>query len=215
MHRSDDPTSLGETGMALDDVHLTALEDYWRSIADASTIPARTDLDPSKIEQVLPSAFILQRVAQGTARFRVAGQRIHDLLKLDPRGMPFSTLFDQDEHYNLRNLVEGAFSDPAIVGLPLLSHGNMLRPALSGAMLLLPMRDGTGATTRLLGALITPAHHTLKPRRFTIRSDSRNRYERLGALKPKLVSFMPKPAPKAKRPDTMTRTALKLVVSNG
>ncbi|SFS10234.1 PAS domain-containing protein [Yoonia litorea] len=199
----------------LDHPHLVALERYWQSLRKTETVPQRIAMNPSAIESVLPHAFILQRVAAGTARFRVAGQRIHDLLKMDPRGMPFSTLFQQQTHDDLRELTEAAFADPAIVGLPLVSDGGVLRPGLSGALLLLPMRDTAGETTRLLGAFVTGDHASRRPRRFRIALDQATRVDPLGPKRPVMTLLNTPPDRIEKGPDTPSRPALKLVVNNG
>lgn len=215
MHRIGDESEKSPAAIGLDHPDLTALEAYWRSIGTKGAIPSRTDLNPAQIESVLPHAFVLQRVAPGIARFRVAGQRIHDLLRIDPRGMPFSTLFQTDQHDELRHLVESAFRDPAIVGLPLRSEGSLLRPALDGAVLLLPMHDAAGELTRLLGALVTGDHIATKPRRFAIRQDRRSRLDRLAAPHPTLVHLAPDQPHLTMAPDRASRPALRLVVNNG
>ena len=214
MYRSDNNPPQNHESVTLDHPHLRALEEYWRSLRKASEIPARIDLNPAQIEGVLPYAFILQRVAPGTARFRVAGQRVHDLLRMDPRGMPFSTLFEQQDHDELRLLIESSFSDPAVIGLPLVSSGTLLRPPLEGAVLLLPMRDSGGETSRALGAIVTAPHHSTKPRRFGFKPTARKRHEPLGPTRPELVSLIPALPEQQKRPDTAKRPALKLVVNN-
>lgn len=213
MHRTGDTTPSASRTVTLDHPHLQALEDYWRSLRKAAEIPARIDLNPAQIAQVLPYAFILQRVAPGTARFRVAGHRVHDLLRMDPRGMPFSTLFAQEDHDELRRHLERSFSDPAVIGLPLVSAGTLLRPAIEGAVLLLPMRDSAGENTRTLGAIVTQSHHGTRPRRFALLRTARIREERLAPDKPALVSLMPRP--QRPRPDAIQRPALRLVVNNG
>ena len=215
MQSTDQDPTPPRAAVTLGHAHLEALETYWRSLGADRGIPARTDLNPAQIETVLPYAFILQRVAAGTARFRVAGQRVHDLLKMDPRGMPFSTLFQPEDHQDLRHLLESAFQDPAIVGLPLRAPGGLVRPALDAALLMLPMRDNAGDTSRLLGALVTPDHPALKPHRFAIRRDIRSRHERLATPGPALVPLMSRQLPREKGPNTPKRPALRLVVNNG
>lgn len=216
MQRNDDQTFLQDTAEpGLDHSHLVALETYWQSLRHADEVPTRTALNPAQIETVLPFAFIIQRVAAGTARFRVAGQRIHDLIKLDPRGMPFSTLFHPDARDDIRDIVECAFSDPAIVGLPLHARASMMRPALGGAMVLLPMRDGAKQTTRILGALITPDHAAHRPRRFEIRAGARTRYEKIGDTRPIATLVPPSHRPTQEGPNSSARPALRLVVNNG
>ena len=215
MQRFGDHSNLDGQGDALAHPHLLSLEAYWQKLREAGDIPARTDLNPARIEHVLPYTFILQRVAAGTARFRVAGQRLHDLLKMDPRGMPFSTLFDQDCHSDVRHVIEAVCADPAIIGLQVRSAATLLRPSLEGSVLLLPMRDTSGQMSRILGAIVTPDTTSHKPRRFAIRNDLPRRHDRLGAPRPELVSLMPHLVRPSERPDAALRPALKLVVNNG
>jgi hypothetical protein len=87
----------------------------------ARHIPARNEIAPQGIDAALPYAFILQRVGPGVARMRVAGQKIHELLCMDARGMPVSVLFAPNSREQLRALVETAFTQPAIVAASLIS----------------------------------------------------------------------------------------------
>ncbi len=198
----------------LRDPLLLDLERYWRTLRHASQIPARSDLNPNQIDDVLPHAFILQRVAPGMARFRVAGQRLHDLLKMDARGMPLSTLFDPQERNTVQDLIEEAFNSPAILGLPLISHGSLLRPTVHAAMLLLPMQDDKGQNSRLLGALVVPQMQYNRPRRFVIDPAGQLRRENLG-LSLATATLRPKAPAQSKRPDAQQHPALRLVVNNG
>ncbi|MEJ8560515.1 PAS domain-containing protein [Yoonia sp. GPGPB17] len=190
---------------------LQSLEQYWQTLRNAQQLPARTEIAPSKIDRALPYAFILQRVAPGTCRFRVAGQRLHDLLKMDARGMPLTTLFHPDARAQVQQLLEEAFTGPAIVSIPLSSPGSMLRPTLTGAMLLLPLRDRENKATRMLGALVTDQDGGTRPRRFVIPAGARIRHEPIGI---QLAAAQLIPRLHEKRPDA-ERPALKLVVNNG
>ena len=198
----------------LDDPILTCLEQYWQTLRRARHIPVRNDLNPNKIDSALPYTFILQRVAPGTARFRVAGQRIYDLLKMDARGMPFSTLFHSNTRDTLRDLLENAFCEPAIVGLPLVSPATVLRPAMHGAMILLPMQDDKGQTNRLLGAFVTPDTPLSRPRRFELDCHQQIRHEPLGP-KRAAIPLTPRSPAKRKRPDALKQPALRLIINNG
>jgi len=193
---------------------LTGLEAYWRSLRHAQQIPARTSLNPSQIDGALSSSFILQRVAPGTARFRVAGQRLHDLIKMDARGMPFTTLFQPEARMQIKSLTEAAFSEPSIIGLPLISQGSVLRPTVHGAMLLLPMQDDNGVTNRLLGAFITADITHVRARRFEINTQMPIRQERMG-LSLAAAQLIPKDPVKTQKPDAKQHPALRLVVNNG
>lgn len=197
---------------------LHSLELYWQSLRHAQHIPARNDVAPHMIDAALPHAFILQRVAPGVARMRVAGQRIHDLLCMDARGMPVSVLFAPDSRESLRDLVETAFTQPAIVAASLLSASQMFRPALPATILMLPMRDERGEISRVLGALVCDPATGNRPRRFDLAPD---RMVRIQSLAITLASSQPAPAPlpdpaltQTQRPDA-ERPALRLVVDNG
>ncbi len=195
-----------------DNPTLNSLETYWRALRHARHIPARNDIRPHEIDSALPHAFILQRVAPGVARMRVAGQQLHDLLKMDARGMPISTFFQTSARDQIAELVEKAFSEPAIIAVPLVSQGTIIRSTLYGTMLLLPLRDEEGQTSRVLGALVTEGNHGNRPRRFAIDQTANIRVDTLG-IKLATAQTMPL-VTKAKGPDA-ERPALRLVVNNG
>jgi hypothetical protein len=198
----------------LRDPLLLGLERYWQTLRHAQRLPARNDLNPSQIDHVLPNAFILQRVAPGTARFRVAGQTLHDFIKMDARGMPFTTIFETEERESIKAMVEVAFAEPAIIGLPLVSPAVGLRPVINGALILLPMRDDKNACSRLLGALVTEPTNGGRARRFAIDTSKPVRHETIG-IKLAATQLMPRDATPRKSPDTSLRPGLRLVVNNG
>jgi hypothetical protein len=200
--------------VTLQDPRLLSIKTYWKTLRSARRVPARCDLNTAQIDEALPYSFILQRVAPGTARFRVAGQTIHDLLKMDARGMPLTTLFQSEVRSQIKDLIEMAFSGPAMVGLPLVSRGTMLQPTVYGAMLLLPMQDAQDNTNRVLGAFLTQPITCIRPRRFGIDPAQTIRTEALG---PTLAAsqLIPRDPVKQKGTHVMQHTALRLVVNNG
>lgn len=191
---------------------LQSLEKYWQALRNAQRIPSRNDIEPSQIDRALPHAFILQRVAPGIARMRVAGQQLHDLLKMDARGMPISTFFVPEARDQIAKLIEASFTEPAIISVPLTSPGSLIRPTLTGTMLMLPLRDDKGETSRILGAIVTEGEPGSRPRRFEITQGAAIRHETLG-LQLASVQSIPRPA-QPKGPDA-ERPALRLVVNNG
>ncbi|SFR39834.1 PAS domain-containing protein [Yoonia tamlensis] len=203
--------SRGDAMPGADNPVLMQLESYWRALRHARHIPARNDIRPHEIDSALPHAFILQRVAPGVARMRVAGQQLHDLLKMDARGMPVSSFFHADARAQIADLVELAFSEPAIVAVPLVSQGNVVRAPLTGTMLLLPLRDDNGQTSRVLGALMTQGHRGNRQRRFEIDRSMGIRVDRLG-IKLAATQSLPRRV-NEKGPDAQ-RPALQLVVNN-
>ncbi len=201
--KSDEPGAESEI--------LKSLERYWRALRDTQRIPSRNDIEPSQIDDALPHAFILQRVAPGIARMRVAGQQLHHLLKMDARGMPISTFFLPTARDQIADLIEDAFSGPAILAVPLVSPGNLVRPALTGTILLLPLRDDKGNTTRILGAIVTEGVVGTRPRRFEIDPDIDIRREALGL---QLAAERPKWATRSVSTGDRNGPSLRLVVNN-
>lgn len=200
--------------VGMNDPILRKLESYWQTMRRTQRIPSRLDLQPAKIDTVLPYAFIVHRVAPGIARFRVAGQKVNDVLKMDARGMPLTTLFHPQSREQVQDYAELAFAEPAIIALPLVSPGSLLRPKVQATMLLLPMHDYHGASNRLLGALVTEIDTSVtSPRRFVIPAGAVIRHEAMG-LQVAATQVMPRVMPINKRPDA-SRPALRLVVNNG
>ncbi len=200
--------------VGMNDPILRKLESYWQTMRKTQRIPSRLDLQPAKIDDVLPYAFIVHRVAPGMARFRVAGQKVHELLKMDARGMPLTTLFHPQSREQIQDYAELAFAEPAIIALPLVSAGSLLRPTLKATMLLLPMHDYYGASNRLLGALVADgANIANSPRRFVIPAGAAVRHQPMG-LQVASTQVMAMETCLQKRPD-VPRPALRLVVNNG
>jgi len=147
---------------------LTTVRAYWQSLRQGAALPAREAVDPRGIAQGLESTFLLERVAPGVARFRVAGMHLHDLIGLDVRGMPLSTLFDPAARTRLSDGLEAVFSTPAILEMGLEAERGLGRPQLDGRMLLLPLTDMQGQTTLALGCLAMAGALGRAPRRFAV-----------------------------------------------
>lgn len=198
---------------------LAELEQYWRDLRGAHRIPVRSDVDPVRIDSALPHAFILDRVAPGVARLRVAGQKLSSFIGTDARGMPLTTFFTADARDRVMEQTELVFSGPALVEVPLLSVRSLGRPRLTGKMLLLPLLGHDGTVSRALGAILMDGMIGRAPRRFDIAADQPIRCEMLPEPQ-KLAWPVAVPAGgrvgtqfASKRPDA-PRPALRLVVNN-
>ena len=75
-------TDYGGIGMAR---ILTDLRDYWQSLRRGRAVPARADVEPHGISRALDYAFVLERIAPGAARFRLAGRHLIDLMGMEVR----------------------------------------------------------------------------------------------------------------------------------
>jgi hypothetical protein len=88
------------------------------------------------------------------ARLRIAGRQFEDLLGMDPRGMPLGVYFSLDARDELA-LALSQVSQGGRAQLPLRGESGLGKPGLDGLLLLLPLTDGQGRITRVLGVLET------------------------------------------------------------
>lgn len=144
------------------------LRSYWQGLRRGRAVPERADIDPRAIERSLEFAFILERIAAGHARFRIAGMHLNDLMGMELRGMPLSSFFMPEARAQVSNVLEQVFQGPEIADLTLVSAAGFGREELSARMLLLPLRSDLGDVSRVLGCLVAGGATGRAPRRFTI-----------------------------------------------
>lgn len=170
----DDPAAAGRLVRLADfnaDHPARILEDlrsYWQSLRRGRAVPVRSDIEPRGIRRALDYAFILERVAPGAARFRLAGRHLIDLMGMEVRGMPICSLFNPPSRGRLSDVLETVFKAPQIAELHLTSVAGYARPPMTGRMLLLPLRSDLGDVTRALGCMIAQGDVGVAPRRFDL-----------------------------------------------
>lgn len=160
--------SSGITSVAHRDATLQSLHGYWEAKRVNGALPGRADIDPRGMADHLEKVFLIERVSKGNARFRLAGMQLHDLMGMDVRGMPISTLFTPTARPRMSAEVEAVFDGPAIVELVLESERGIGRPSVSGRMLLLPLTNGGEEIELALGCIVTEGNLGRAPRRFEI-----------------------------------------------
>lgn len=153
-----------ETGYAA----IAQVEAYWEALRGTRLLPKRSDIDPRGIEQSLENAFILERVAPGVARLRIAGTHLTELMGMEVRGMPVTALFSANARRQVSDLLEEVFQGPAIVTLTLRAAGGPGRPETEARMVLLPLKSDLGDVSRILGCLVNKGEIGLAPRRFDV-----------------------------------------------
>lgn len=153
-----------ETGYAA----VTQVEAYWTALRGTNLLPKRSEIDPRGIETALENAFILERIAPGIARLRIAGNHLNDLMGMEVRGMPLTALFSPPARRTLADLLEDVFQTPARSNLHLKSGAIGSRPAVEARMVLLPLKSDLGDVSRILGCLVAKGEIGLAPRRFDI-----------------------------------------------
>lgn len=155
-----------ETGYAA----IAQVEAYWEAIRGARLLPKRSDIDPRGIEQALENAFILERIAPGIARLRIAGSHLNDVMGMEVRGMPLTAFFTPASRANVSDLLEVVFQTPAIGTLSISSPDGPDRSRLDGRMILLPLKSDLGDVSRVLGCFVARGEIGLPPRRFEVLS---------------------------------------------
>lgn len=147
------------------------LQDYWQSLRTGRAVPARSQVEPREIRRALDYAFILERIGPGSARFRLAGRHLIDVMGMEVRGMPLCSVINPGARGRFADLLESVFHAPQIARLQLEGPASYGRPAMTGLLLLLPLRSDLGDVTRALGCLVTQGGIGQTPRRFDLRAE--------------------------------------------
>lgn len=143
---------------------------YWESLRENGRLPLRQDIDPRGLASALEQVFLVEQIAPGHGRFRLAGNLFHDLMGMDVRGMPLTTLLEAVSRERFKIGLQGVFDDAAGMHVRLEAERAIGRPALSARMMLLPLRGGSGEPMLALGVLACRGQIGRAPRRFAITS---------------------------------------------
>ncbi|QYX55385.1 PAS domain-containing protein [Roseovarius sp. SCSIO 43702] len=172
--RSDHPgtgrvVSLAPVGANPDAAALAKLVAYWRQLRRDGDVPRRSEIDPRRIGALISNAFIVERVAPGMARLRLAGSHLSDALGMEVRGMPLSALFQPAHRDDLADGLVHLFDEPAMLRFDLRAHP-AYGSALDATMVMLPLRSDLGDISRALGCVVTRGTLGRAPHRFEIAS---------------------------------------------
>lgn len=149
---------------------IAQVESYWEELRQGRIMPGRAEVDPRSISEALEFAFVLERVARGMGRFRLAGMHLNDLMGMEVRGMPITAMIVPGSRDRMTEALEAVFDEPAIARMSLRSEGGIGRKALDARMILLPLRSDLGDVSRVLGCLVANGSIGRAPRRFDITS---------------------------------------------
>lgn len=147
---------------------LRQAEAYWSALRRGDDIPSRSQIDPRGLENILSQTFILERVAPGIARFRLAGQRVNELAGMEVRGMPLTAFFSGDSRKTVSAALESMFDKPSIVEMELQTEATRLRGSRSARLILLPLRSDLGDISRALGVLVSESGASKMSQRFIV-----------------------------------------------
>ncbi|UWR17076.1 PAS domain-containing protein [Sulfitobacter sp. M368] len=198
---------------------ISQVEAYWEALRAGRLLPKRSEVDPRGLESSLEHAFILERIAPGIARLRIAGSHLGALMGMEVRGMPLTALLTPDTRSVLSEKIEEVCQMPAVCTLRLAAEDSAGRPALEARMLLLPLKSDLGDVSRVLGCWVTQGEIGLAPRRFEVITHQMQPLLTGTPLKPFLPPLAPAPRPKMQPRGTppqtgLSRGHLRLVTSN-
>ena len=147
---------------------IAQIEAYWEALRGSRLVPKRSDVDPRGIEAALEHAFIVERIAPGIARLRIAGSQLCDVMGMEVRGMPLTALFAPDARRTVSDLLEDVFQTPGTATLHLRAPGAIGRPEAEARIVLLPLKSDLGDISRVLGCMVYRGEIGLAPRRMEI-----------------------------------------------
>lgn len=173
---------------------------YWDQLRQSDKIPARTDLDPARIDQALPYTLMMEMVVPRIAQVRVAGQQVAPLFGQDPRGLPLSMLIKPEMRDTLAVHLECMVRTGQPFEMDLTAPRSLTKPGCAATLMILPLLDMHGNVARAIAAIAGEAPLGTAARRFVI---ERVRYSDLPASLPARAAPAPRSQPK-----------LRLVVSN-
>lgn len=143
---------------------------YWEGLRQGRPMPARAEVDPRGLEMALEYAFILEQIAPGLGRLRVAGMHLSDLLGMEVRGMPISAFFLPEARNRLSEILRDVAQSPMVADLTLKSDRGIGQSPLCARLFLAPLSTGPDTAPRLLGCLQSEGDIGRTPRRFSIES---------------------------------------------
>jgi len=147
---------------------ISQVEAYWEGLRGTRLMPKRSEIDPRGIESALEYTFVLERIAPGMARIRIAGSHLGDLMGMEVRGMPLTSLITPPCRRQIADAIEDVCQRPAMCELRMSAENNLAKPHMEGRLLLLPLKSDLGDVSRILGCLVAQGKIGQTPRRFNL-----------------------------------------------
>ncbi|WP_147104936.1 PAS domain-containing protein [Tateyamaria sp. syn59] len=147
---------------------ISQVEAYWEGLRGARLMPKRSEIDPRGIESALEYTFVLERIAPGMARIRIAGSHLGDLMGMEVRGMPLTSLITPPCRRQISDAIEDVCQRPAVCELRMSAETTIAKPQMDARLLLLPLKSDLGDVSRILGCFVAHGDIGHTPRRFNV-----------------------------------------------
>ncbi len=126
------------------------LFDYWNALRGSRIAPMRDDINPGAIRGRLADIFLLALNTESGHAFRLAGSSVCALFGKELKGGSFNDLWSSVSHNRLGALLHHIAEDK--IGAVAHVIGRTLEnEVLDLEMVLLPLLDGNGGTSHLVG----------------------------------------------------------------
>jgi len=141
-----------ETGFEMKHSGTRQLFEYWSDLRGGRAAPYKSEVTARGIGRTLASnTFILENLADGARRFRLAGSGLHDIFGLELRGMSAQAIMQQESRARMQSLMDECLAAPAVCVFRC-SAETQRGPALSLEIVLAPLRSDFDQMNRILGA---------------------------------------------------------------
>ena len=155
---------------------MSPVESYWEALRGLCLVTKRSEIDQRIIEHVLEYTFVLERITIGMARFSIAGSHLRNvagihfcnIMVMEVRGMPLSSLITPSGRETLGSVLEEIFQLPAACDLEMVAEVGRQKPAMEAQMVLMPLRSDLGDVRRVLVFCVVKYQFGTQPRRFEI-----------------------------------------------
>ena len=160
--------SFGAQAMAVNYPAISQVDAYWEGLRDGRLMPTRGEIDPRGLENALEFAMMMELVAPGIARIRVAGMHLSDLLGMEVRGMPLTAFIEPASRAKLTETLDRVVNRPQVADIKLSSSGGVGRPSMAARLYLAPLSSYGHGNPRILACLQSKGSIGRVPRRFAI-----------------------------------------------
>lgn len=191
---------------------LASLRAYWEALIMDHRLPARSEINPRGIADVLEHSFLIERIAPGAAQFRISGRTINALLAMEARGLPLSSLFLSEARAELSRTLEQVFVTQSVLTLALAPERRIGHDDPVSQMIILPLLDHKGHCTVAIGGIACEMA-VKSGRRFAIAEAKLTRVFREETTSQHKTDVTPAVTPAPAEPKARPKTHLRLVHS--
>lgn len=156
----------------MNDPMITSLKSYWERLRAGRIAPFRAEIDPREFEVALENMFIVERIAPGNLRIRLAGMKVCEMMGMEVRGMQPALFIAEPDRGRFDRLLDVVMSEPAVVELTL--EASAKPGSYHATMLLMPLRSDFGEINRVLGCMSGESIHYQAPLAFSLKEISIN-----------------------------------------